>query len=153
MSSQSSQEPSPPAESALAENEPQNPDLKTEFKVAILVIMISSGAMVGAVSSLIGNENAKLNHKILFKAFSILNYVSLVLGVGLFILTLTCPNIPSFVKIAKFIMWIAVGSTTYALCCATSLQLHKLFEVVIVLVVPFMMFCLIAALSWSGWNK
>ncbi|OVA14823.1 hypothetical protein BVC80_8957g17 [Macleaya cordata] len=146
--SQSAEPPLPPA--AVVESETQVPDLKTEFKVASWVIVISGGGIVSVLAGLPGNEKAELTHNVLFKAYTLLNYISLVSAVALFLLTFRRSNIPRLVIIAKLSMWVTLGSITYALGCATSILLPKsLAGVVLILVVPLLVVFLGIILSFS----
>lgn len=149
MTSQPSLSPSPQEAVTVAgtENGVRDPELKTEFKVSCWLITISAGGIVSVLAGLPGNEKSVLTHKMLFKGYTYLTYASLILGVGLFLLTHIRPNIKGLVILVQFNMWMALGTITYAIGFATCILLpNSSVSLILVLVIPIVLVVLVVIL-------
>ncbi|KAF8408716.1 hypothetical protein HHK36_004781 [Tetracentron sinense] len=126
-------------------------EFKTEFKVACWMLTISAGGIISLLAGLPGNEKAALTHKIFFKGYTALVYASVISSLGLFFLTNTRPNIPGLAIIVKFIMWVALGSATYALGFAMCiLLLNSLVAHILVLVAPLVLSAVAVILNFTN---
>ncbi|KAI3853167.1 hypothetical protein MKX03_035966, partial [Papaver bracteatum] len=96
-------------------------DLKNDSKIALGLFSVSTGSLVAVVVVNFGNRNKE--NAVIFRAFTLLCFISLISDSIILLLAIKCPNIPCLTKTVRLALCVSVVSLSAAYTLAVSILL------------------------------